>query len=193
MKNRFLLLLLSIGLAGTIHAAAVNWGNTFDGQIAALPNQGSLEGVVAYLCVGDASVAQQDIEKIKNGTWTASTIGPDGTVVSKTATYYDGVYYIDSSEHSLLDTSISGETSFYVVMFDATGTYFAISEAQLHIPYELPNPVENFLEWGTESLVGTTNGWLQVGGGEDPNVPEPTALALLALGVAGVALRRRIR
>lgn len=86
----------------------------------------------------------------------------------------------------------AGTTGYlYLVIFNtgdpATATQFAVAQApvqvndkgQVVIGGEIPSEID-FI----------TPGWM---GGTHRAAPEPTALALLALGIAGVALRRRVR
>lgn len=78
--------------------------------------------------------------------------------------------------------------SYFVLIFNSDYTSFVISEMVLGNPGPLGEQVEIFGDyyssapadyWGNPIVIGI--------------IPEPTALALLALGVAGVALRRRLR
>ena len=100
----------------------------------------------------------------------------------------------ESGNKPMFDTDVtSGNGYLYFVIFNAVdvsnATQFAVGcikdpvkiteEGQVVDPSDKPLPVE-FL----------TPVWL---GGTHRAAPEPTALALLALGIAGVALRRRVR
>ena len=89
----------------------------------------------------------------------------------------------------------SGENGYlYLVIFDDTtlseAGQFAVAQAGKTGQVKIDADDQVVGPGGGASLEFLTPVWL---GGTHRAAPEPTALALLALGIAGVALRRRVR
>lgn len=190
MKKLFLSFALVL-LAFAVQAAALNWSTyTYDASGANLDTgcaylvqvtdkanfsiSSSLEVVGGTVvdsresAYGEVYGAWQDTGSLADGTeyWFAILVTTDG--VEGTTLPTTGNYVVD----------LNGGNFYSVVWNSATGA--ALDSVTI-----------------TEDAIIKTDSAVAAGntpsgpGGNDPGVPEPTALALLALGVAGLALRRR--
>jgi PEP-CTERM putative exosortase interaction domain len=194
MKKMMICALLGAIVVGTSHAAEVTWGavgfREF-GSTTTLINFASNGGTALYFQL----VFTTDAVGSAGAYTYASGFGVNDQVV-------DSVYYANNGGGILnkvagnaawakaLDTDGNSLVNFYLVaLFDPTGNgqttpeYWYVSnivQANIVNINSLNTALSNF---SGNTGTGTATGWIAV--------PEPTSMALLAMGVAIVGLRRQ--
>lgn len=179
---RFSALLLLAGLfTGTLSAASVTWATS---GVVAGPDGNAFTDGMAYLVSVPTATAPTYTVVNGTGRWNMNS----GSIIS--AAGYNGT---DWGSGYTVDTPPGSANSYYIVFVTQTtqvtdlndlfeGTKVAVSAAGRYLEYSLtPGATPD----ATIVFDNTTGEWQTI-------VPEPTVMALLALGVAGMALRRKI-
>lgn len=183
MKKMIMIATIGLLVSGA-QASQINWSvlgvrahsvltGSADGITTANTGPAALAGAIVYLFVAPLNVANVNAA-IQGGTfsgWDASALT---TATSGTGSQLFGSYSTETVKA-------------YMVVFD-TATYNATGEGNYMITAEITKTFTTTANQTFAQTFTTASTWTHYN-----NIPEPTSMALLALGVAAIGLRRKFR